>query len=62
MSEEYWNEEPDEEFDEEDEIRRLILEAEANEIWLEETDTEDEDKSDHSDQVNPFPFPKGKDR
>ena len=61
MSEEYWNEEPDEEFDEEDEIRRLILEAEANEIWLEETDTEDEDKSDHSDQVNPLPFPKGKD-
>lgn len=58
MSEDYWDEELDKEFDEEDEIRRLILEAEANEVWLEETDAEDNP----SDQINPFPFPKGNDQ
>ena len=33
----------DEEFDEEDEIRMAILEAEANEVWLEEPGDEDEE-------------------
>ncbi len=43
MSEEYREDDYDEALDEEDEIRRLILEAEENEIWIEEPGEADED-------------------
>ncbi len=43
MSEEYPEYFGDEELDEEDEIRRLILEAEANQFWLEEPGDDEED-------------------
>lgn len=35
----------DEEFDEDDEVRKAILEAETNEVWLEEPGDEDEESS-----------------
>ena len=35
----------DDDFDEDDEVRRAILEAETNEVWLEEPGDEDEEPS-----------------
>ena len=43
---EYDEEDPEEEiFDEDDEIRRAILDAETNEVWLEEPGDEEEEPS-----------------